>query len=116
MLFDMRTYTCRPGMVRNHLALYAEKGFAIQVRHLGHPVFYGTTETGPQNSYIHIWAYKDAADRATRRAALESDPEWIAYRKASAEAGYMMLQENRLLNLPAFMKPEAAAASYSRFA
>jgi hypothetical protein len=103
-------------MLREHLALYVEKGFAIQVKHLSHPVFYGITESGPQNSYVHIWAYADAADRASKRAALESDPEWLAYRKLSAEAGFMATQENRLLTIPGFFKPAEAAAAFAHFA
>lgn len=108
MLFDMRTYTCRPGTVRQHLALYEEHGLAVQKRHLGEPVLYGVTETGPQNSYVHVWLYRDAADRAARRAALEADPQWAAYRKLSAEAGLLVAQENRLLAQAPFF--DAAAA------
>lgn len=55
MLYDVRTYTCRPGTLKKHLALYAEHGFAIQKRHLGTPLAYMQTETGDVNSYMHIW-------------------------------------------------------------
>ena len=64
MIFDHRIYTCRPGTVGKQLQIYAEHGYAVQTRHLGEPVLYGITETGPINSYIHVWAYEDAADRA----------------------------------------------------
>ena len=37
MLFDVRTYTCRPGSMAQHLALYKEKGLAPQSRILGEP-------------------------------------------------------------------------------
>ena len=52
MIFDHRTYTCRPGTIKKHMALYAEHGFAAQSRHLGDPVLYGAVETGDVNSYI----------------------------------------------------------------
>jgi hypothetical protein len=97
MLFDMRIYSCRPGTLKKHLALYEEEGFAVQKKHLGPPLLYGITETGPQNSYVHVWVYRDAADRARRRAAMEADPAWQAYRKVSSDAGYLVAQENRLL-------------------
>ncbi len=29
MLYDVRTYTCRPGTLKRHLALYAEHGFDV---------------------------------------------------------------------------------------
>ena len=49
------------------------------------------------NSFVHIWAYEDAADRAARRAQMAADPEWQAYLKKSAEAGYLVSQTNKIL-------------------
>ncbi len=103
MLFDVRTYTCRPGSIRQHMALYAEKGMAPQKRHLGEPLFYGTCETGDPNQYVHIWVYENAADRESKRAAMQADPDWQAYIAASAEAGWLVKQENKLMvNTPFF--------------
>jgi hypothetical protein len=56
MIFDVRTYTCRPGTLKKHMELYEAEGFAAQSKHLGQPIVYGTTEVGDVNSYIHIWA------------------------------------------------------------
>ena len=103
MLFDVRTYTCRPGGIGKHVALYVEKGMAAQKRHLGEPLFYGLGETGDPNQYVHIWVYEDAADRERKRAAMLADPEWQAYLAASAEAGWLVRQENKLMvNAPFF--------------
>ena len=49
------------------------------------------------NSFVHIWAYQDAADRAARRAQMAADPEWQTYLKKSAEAGYLVRQTNKIL-------------------
>lgn len=97
MIFDMRTYTLRPGTMKAHLALYKEHGFAAQKKHLGEPVLYAFTEVGDVNSYVHIWAYKDLADRTARRAAMWEDPEWLNYTKKSAELGALLKQENQIL-------------------
>ena len=97
MIYDHRTYCCRPGTIKKHLALYAEFGFPAQHRILGEPVIYAQVETGDVNSFVHIWAYKDAADRAARRAQMAADPEWQAYLKKSAEAGYLVSQTNKIL-------------------
>ena len=102
MLIDHRIYTTRPGGLQKQLALYSSKGFDIQRRHQGDPLAFMLTETGPLNSYVHLWAYRDAAHRAEARAALNADPEWRAYMAESAEAGYMVAQENRLLQPVAF--------------
>ncbi|MFG6596044.1 NIPSNAP family protein [Sulfitobacter sp. 1A13368] len=97
MIYDHRTYCCRPGTIKKHLALYAEFGFPAQRRILGEPVIYAQVETGDVNSFVHIWAYKDAADRAARRAQMAADPEWQVYLKKSAEAGYLVSQTNKIL-------------------
>jgi len=97
VLFDMRTYRCRPGTLPAHLALYEEHGWPVQSRHLGQPALYAVTETGVQNSFVHVWVYADAADRAAKRAALQADPAWKAYLAKSAQAGFLVDQENRLL-------------------
>ena len=66
MLFDVRTYTCRPGGIRKQMELYLEKGWEAQRRHLGEPLFYGACETGDPNQYVHIWVYENAGDRTGR--------------------------------------------------
>lgn len=106
MLFDVRTYVCKPGTIKDHLALYDQLGRGVQTRHLGEPVFYGVTETGLVNSYMHIWRYADAGDREAKRAALFADPEWLAYMKASREAGYLERQENVLMTAAPFWQPK----------
>ena len=97
MLLDVRTYTCRPGTIKNHLALYEEFGKEPQVRNLGEPFAYLITETGNVNQYVHIWLYEDAADRERRRAAMWADPDWIAFTVKSAELGALEAQENKLM-------------------
>jgi hypothetical protein len=107
MIFDHRTYACRPGTINKHMKLYEEHGWKAQARNLGQPLLYGKVETGDVNSYVHVWVYKDAADRAAKRAALAADPEWQAYLKLSAEAGYLVSQVNSLLTgAPFFQMPK----------
>jgi hypothetical protein len=102
MIFDHRLYTCKPGSVPAQLALYEKHGKAVQEKHLGKPILYGVTETGRINTYIHVWAYQDAADRAKRRAAMQADPDWQAFLKLSAEAGHLIAQENQILTAAPF--------------
>ena len=111
MLYYVRTYTCRPGTIRKHQALYLEHGFEVQKRHLGDPLVYLLTETGDVNSYLHIWVYQNAADREARRAAMMRDPQWLAYLEKSADAGYLIRQENRLMVRAPFFQPPGAVAS-----
>ncbi|HRD74729.1 MAG TPA: NIPSNAP family protein [Hyphomicrobiaceae bacterium] len=104
MIFDHRTYRVKPGMIKTHLELYEKHGFATQQKHLGKPVLYATTEVGDVNAYIHVWAYKDLADRTARRAAMWADPDWLAYVKKSGELGALISQENMILVGTSFFK------------
>lgn len=102
MLLDVRTYTCRPGTIGKHLALYEKLGKEPQTRHLGQPLAYMVTETGNVNQYIHIWSYENAGDRERRRAALWTDAQWLAYVAESANLGALEVQENRLMTPVSF--------------
>ena len=102
MLIDMRTYTCRPGMLAQHLKLYETFGKEPQTRHLGQPIAWLTTETGNVNQFVHMWAYSDAADREKRRAAMEADQDWQLFKQKSSELGALIEQENRLMKPAAF--------------
>ena len=97
MIYDHRTYKCKPGTINKQLAQYKELGYEAQVRNLGKPLVYAATEIGDVNCYIHIWVYDDIADRAAKRAKLMADPDWLAYLAASAESGYLISQENIIL-------------------
>jgi len=83
MLYDVRTYECRPGTIKMHLDLYEKHGKAPQSRALGNPLAY--------------LVYENAADREERRKKMVADPEWQNYLKLSREAGYLILQENQLM-------------------
>jgi len=104
VIFDHRTYVCRPGTIKQQLATYEKHGLAPQTRHLGQPLLYAMTDVGDVNSYVHIWVYEDAADRAKKRAAMQADPDWQAYLKISAEAGNLIRQENKILTPVPFFK------------
>ena len=97
MLLDVRTYTCKPGTIKKHLALYEKFGKAPQTIHLGQPIAYLMTETGNVNQYVHIWAYDNAGDREAKRAAMWADPDWITYTQESAKLGALINQENKLM-------------------
>ena len=104
MLYDVRTYECIPGRLAKQLEVYEQYGWQVQQKHLGKPLFYGVTETGLVNSYTHIWVYESAADRETKRAAMEADFEWQAYKKISGEAGHLVKQSNCLMTNAPFFK------------
>lgn len=97
MLMDYRTYTIQPGKMQAYIEIYRTYGATAQARHLGKPLTYMYAESGELNTIVHIWMYKDAADRAARRAAMLADPDWKEYQKRNAEAGYLLSQKTSLM-------------------
>ncbi len=97
MLVDLRRYTIVPGLLKQYLAVYEEFGLPVQRRHVGDPLGYFISEVGTLNQVTHLWGYEDAADRQSRRAALENDPDWRAYKRKTADGRYIQQQENQLL-------------------
>ena len=78
MYIEIRTYRLSNGAIPDYLAAVAE-GIEIQRRHLGTLVGYYSSEIGPINQIVHIWAFASLDDREARRAALMADPDWRAF-------------------------------------
>jgi hypothetical protein len=95
VIIDERTYTLVANKVPEFLAFYQREGYPIQIRHLGEPIGFFTTDTGTLNQIVHLWGYQDYADRQTRRAGMVADPEWQAYLQNASP--YFLKMENRIL-------------------
>lgn len=115
MIVEERVYTVQMGKLNAFLAFYAEHGMAAQLRHLGRMYGYFYTEVGKLNQMTHLWAYRDLAERAARRARLDTHPAWLAYRGEAGE--YLVDQITRILKpVPIFaalleaMCPDTTAA------
>lgn len=96
MILDHRTYTLHPGRIAEFLKLYEAEGWPIQTEHLGQPYgWFVSMDIGELNQVVHIWRYRDLADREQRRAKLAADPRWQSYLgKAGA---YLQRMENKIL-------------------
>lgn len=95
MIVEERIYTLHTGKVPDYLALYEAEGLAVQTEILGHLVGYFSTEFGPLNQVVHLWAYADLAERARRRKILAADERWKAY--VPKIRPMVISQENKLL-------------------
>ena len=104
MIVDVRTYRVKPGKMPLELDLYAKRGLAPQIRHLGPPLAYLHGESGDINTLVHLWVFEDAADRTRQRADMGLDPEWQTYLKLADEAGFLVDQRNSLM-VPASFSP-----------
>ena len=97
MIADLRIYTCKPGRMPEYAALYKQYGWPLQQKYLGHCIGWFTTVEGALNCVVHIWAYKDQADREARRNAMAADPAWGDFLRRTAEADLLVKMENRIL-------------------
>jgi len=104
VIVDVRTYHVKPGKMLQELDLYDKRGLAPQVRHLGSSLAYLHGESGDINTLVHLWAFEGAADRARKRAAMMSDPEWQTYLKLADKAGFLVDLRNNLM-VPASFAP-----------
>lgn len=104
MIVEQRIYTLKVGAAPKYLALYEAEGLEIQRSILGRMVGYFSTDMGALHQIVHMWAYKDYAEREERRAKLGANPAWQAYAPKTRE--FQISQENKIL-IPAPFSPWA---------
>jgi hypothetical protein len=96
-LYEIRTYTMQAGVTPTVVERWAER---IDGREKFSPLaFCGYTELGPLNQWIHVWAYKDAAERFAVRDQARAGGAW-----PPATRGMFVRQENMFV-VPAEFSP-----------
>lgn len=96
-LYEIRTYTMLPGAAPTVIEKWAER---IEGRQKYSPLaFCGHTELGALNQWIHVWAYKDAAERFSVRDKARESGAW-----PPATRGQFVRQENMFV-VPAAFSP-----------
>lgn len=102
MIVEQRTYTLQIGAASKYLELYEAEGLAIQRAILGRLVGYFSSDIGALHQIVHMWAYKDYAEREQRRQILNADPDWNTY--VPKVRTLQIAQENKIL-IPAPFSP-----------
>lgn len=102
MIVEQRTYTLHPGKTAEYLELYEREGLHIQQPILGTMVGYFSTEFGPLNRIVHMWAYESFEDREERRAKLKANPDWKEFAK---KLRLLIRQQENAILLPAPFSP-----------
>lgn len=95
MIVEQRSYTLKVAKLPEFLAAYEAEGLSIHSRHLGGLMGYYVTDVGPLNMVVHLWGYRDYADREARRQRLNADPAWHAF--GARVAPLFDAQESRIL-------------------
>jgi hypothetical protein len=98
-LFEIRSYTLAPGGVPGMIERWSGKiGERVKLSPL---VGAWYSEFGGLNKWVHIWAYKDAAERQRIRAEAIARGVWPP---GGGTPGQMLKQENKLV-MPASFSP-----------
>lgn len=95
-LFEIRQYTVTAGSIPGLIDRWSEK---IEGRQKFSPLVAAMySEFGSLNKWVHIWAYKDANERFSARAAAAASGNW----PARNPPGVMVKQENSFVMPSAF--------------
>jgi len=74
MIYEIRTYTLKPGSV-NEFENRFEASLAKRLEYSELAAFWHT-EIGPLNQVIHVWPYQDLHHRDEIRAKVSKEPNW----------------------------------------
>lgn len=103
MIVEQRHYTMHVGHVAAYLELFGEEGLPLQKQYLGRYIGTFTTEIGPLNRVVHMWAYDSLEDRMSRRAELAADERWQAL--LPRVRTHIQHQENLVMSPAPFSPP-----------
>jgi len=105
-LVDHRIYTIALRQMPAFLDVFQRLAMPVLMQTLGHPLGLHTSLVGPQNQFIHLWAYEDLADYERRSRARDSHPDFPAYLAASGHL--ITAQETRLIRAVDLFAPRAS--------
>lgn len=102
---DLRIYTIRLRKMPEFIDVFNRLAMPILLETLGSPLGFYTTQVGPLNQFVHLWAYESLADYERRCHARDTHPDFPAYLSASEHL--IVAQETRLIRaveLPALKR------------
>ncbi len=98
MIYEVRTYTLKPGGTAQFEANFGE---ALPHREKYSPLgAFWHTDIGPLNQVIHVWPYKDLEERTRIREEAGQDPNW-----PPRSDGLILNMESEIYIAADFMRP-----------
>ena len=73
MIYELRTYTLRPGTVPQFSEVFDKEIRPVSTKHKLNLVGFWHTEIGELNQVVHLWAFEDLNQRAEQRGAFLQD-------------------------------------------
>jgi hypothetical protein len=92
---DHRTYTIALRKMPEFLEVFSNLAMPILLETLGNPVGMYVSHVGPQNQFVHLWAYASLADYEVRCEARDAHADFPAYLRASGHL--ITAQQTRLI-------------------
>ena len=90
MIYELRIYEAVPGRLPDLCKRFETATTKIWKKHGIVPIGFWTTLIGPNNQHLYyMLQWESLADRETRWAAFQADPEWIAARNESQKNGVL---------------------------
>jgi len=112
MIYEMRTYTVKPGSLGEMVKAASTVAHEIRKNDYGKLEGYWTTEIGPLNQVMHLWSYDNFETRARLRGELGKIPRWTDEYLPLIRP-LLVRQDIRLLNaLRAPVAPETTGNIY----
>jgi hypothetical protein len=87
MLYELRIYEATPGKMPALVNRFVNTTLKMFKKHGIRPVVFLEPVVGTSNQLTYLVEWESLAEREQRWNAFQSDPEWIAARAASEEAG-----------------------------
>ncbi|MEZ5930638.1 MAG: NIPSNAP family protein [Alphaproteobacteria bacterium] len=104
-IYELRTYTLYVGKLAEAIDVYETIGWpALEPHEGGRLIGYFTGDIGAMNQIVHLWKFRDDADRRAFWAAVYADDNFKAF--AAKIRPLILSQDNKLL-LAAPWGPEA---------
>jgi hypothetical protein len=100
MLYEVRTYTLRPGTVGDFEARFTKRQ-PVREKHSKLGAFWHT-EVGALNQVVHVWPYEDLQHRMAVRAAMAKDAE---LQQIPGGRDLIVAQESDIMMPAPFMRP-----------
>lgn len=96
-LYERRTYSVIVGQMQEAIRVYSEVGYPLfeKAGFAGNLVGYFISDTGPLHQLIHIWRFKDDAERRDFWKRLYGHPEFANFAKQIRPL--LHAQENQLM-------------------
>jgi hypothetical protein len=87
MIYEYRAYYAMPGRMPDIQKRFNDVTMKLFAKHGIKVIGFWDTVIGENNELVYICAFDDLAHRTKAWAAFQSDPEWLAARKASEANG-----------------------------